>query len=205
MRFLSFLISVVLLVSLSTGCGDPAPTAVSASPDGDVLAASKKANTWGRSNGAVTLPLKAVFFSDETGFTPDPTCGVAPPYFRVTQEGFGEATHLGRFTFYATFCVDATDVLDGMLTAGESIPYFDGFGTLTAANGDELWIELAGEILPVDDPVFEYQFSDPFDVVGGTGRFDGASGSGVTNSFVDTDISRTQHEWSGVLTLPRGK
>lgn len=158
----------------------------------------------GRSDDEVVMPFMADFYSEEVSLVPDPACG-AVPNFLVTQEGPGEATHLGRFTFYATFCVDATDLLDdGVLSEGESIPYSGGSGVLTAANGDELWLEIAGTILPVDDPVFEFIFEDPFQFVGGTGRFENAAGDGVTKSLVDSDISRTQHEWSGELRLPRG-
>ena len=159
----------------------------------------------GRTNGAVTVPFEASFFTDLVSLAPDPSCGA--PMLLNTQQGFGEATHLGRFSVLITFCVDPSDLLDdGQLSPGESLPYENGVGTLVAANGDELFITIAGAVLPSDHPDFDFEFSDPFQIVGGTGRFDGAAGGGVTNSLVDfqSQPSRTVHDWSGTLVVQRG-
>lgn len=157
----------------------------------------------GRDNGGVTVPFKAAFFTDLVALMPDESCG-APPRLLNIQEGFGQSTHLGRFTVRITFCVDVTDILDGALTDGESLPYDSGEGTLIAANGDRLFITIAGAVLPSDHPDFDFEFADPFQFTGGTGRFAGAGGSGMTNSLVDFQAARTHHHWSGSLTLPRG-
>jgi hypothetical protein len=99
--------------------------------------------------------------------------------------------------------VDVTDVLDDAnLTAGESLPYDNGFGILTAANGDVLYLEISGAVLPTDHPNYDFEFKDPFHFTGGTGRFAGASGEGMTDSFVDRSDDRTDHEWIGTLVLP---
>lgn len=80
-------------------------------------------------------------------------------------------------------------------------------GTLVAANGDELHITIAGVVLPTDQPGFDFDFQDPFQFAGGSGRFEGASGVGITNSLVDAQgqPSRTRHAWSGTLVVPRGR
>ena len=115
------------------------------------------------------------------------------------------ATQLGRFSVRITFCMDVTDVLDGQLTEGESIPYDNGFGTLVAANGDELYIEISGAVLPSSHPDFDFEFRDRFQFTGGTGRFAGASGAGMTDSFVDMSADRTDHGWRGTLIRRRGR
>lgn len=154
---------------------------------------------------AVALPFEARFFTSGQGLQTDPACG-APPRLLNTQVGEGEATHLGRVTVRITFCMDVTDVLDdGMLTEGESLPYDSGLGTLVAANGDELHIEISGSVVPSDDPAFDFEFHDPFSVTGGTGRFAGAAGEGTSDSFVVQALDRTTHGWSGTLVLPRGR
>lgn len=160
----------------------------------------------GRAGSAVTVPFEARFFTDLVSIAPDASCG-GPPMLLNTQEGFGEATHLGRFSVLITFCIDPSELLDdGQLSPGESLPYENGLGTLTAANGDRLFITIAGAVLPSDHPDFDFEFSDPFEIVGGTGRFDGATGGGVTNSLVDfqSQPSRTEHDWSGTLVLRPG-
>jgi hypothetical protein len=77
--------------------------------------------------------------------------------------GSGTATHLGRWT--VTGNVTYTPDNNGVLHSG-------GEATLTAANGDKLQFQIDGILDPialVDQGVFHF--------VGGTGRFEGASGS----------------------------
>lgn len=153
----------------------------------------------------VTLPFEARLFTAGEGLQPDPACG-EPPRLLNTQVGEGHATHLGRFSIRITFCMDVTDVLDdGQLTEGESVPYDNGSGTLVAANGDELHMEISGTVLPSGDPAFDFEFHDPFRFTGGRGRFAGAAGEGTTDSFVIQAEDRTDHDWSGTLVLPRGR
>lgn len=86
----------------------------------------------------------------------DPVAGIA--YSHV--EGQGQATHLGRFTETG----DATvDVATGNAR---------GTWTLIAANGDMLFLDFEAK------PTSDHTHGDgAFTVVGGTGRFEGASGS----------------------------
>jgi hypothetical protein len=96
----------------------------------------------GTSSGVVTA----------TGF--DPVTGTA--YTHVAGEGV--ATHLGRFTVEADVAVD---VATGIPT---------GAWTLTAANGDMLFMDMGGHGIDAT-----HGFG-AFTVVGGTGRFQGATG-----------------------------
>ena len=177
---------------------EPAAVAV------DGLALSRVSAAGGGAQ-AVALPFEADFFTSGEGLAPDPACG-DPPRLLNTQVGEGHATHLGWFSIRITFCMDVTDVLDdGRLTEGESLPYDNGIGTLVAANGDELHMEISGSVVPSADPAFDFEFHDPFRFTGGTGRFTGASGEGTSDSFVVQAEDRTTHEWSGMLVLPRGR
>ena len=75
----------------------------------------------------------------------------------------GTATHLGQWTVGGT--VHYTPDSNGVL-------HSSGDGTLTAANGDKLQIQIDGILDPVagvDQGVFRF--------VGGTGRFQAASGT----------------------------
>jgi hypothetical protein len=183
--------AVLPALLLAVGACD---TATAPAPDASLLAVEGAP-----AHVVLETPFQARAYTDLAGLAPDPLCG-DPPRFLNTQVGAGEATHLGRFTVHITFCVDATDLLDdGMLTEGESVPYDNGFGVLVAANGDELYMAIAGAVLPSDDPAFDFEFHDPFTFVGGTGRFEGATGEGMTDSFVDQAADRTYHDWSGVL------
>ena len=77
--------------------------------------------------------------------------------------GSGTATHLGQWTVNGT--VKYTPDENGVL-------HSSGEAALTAANGDKLQFQIDGILDPVaavDQGVFRF--------VGGTGRFEGASGS----------------------------
>ena len=156
-----------------------------------------------KSRGQRSIPFKSDFYTvrnyDSTG-----TCSEDPYTSFNYQVGEGNGTHLGSFTTTMTFCVDFN-----------SFTYKNGEGVFIAANGDELyfWIpspDSIGHIIPYVHPVYEFQFQDPFTFKGGTGRFEGASGGGYTNSFVDLfddngnfiPEHRTDHEWTGTLILP---
>ena len=70
-------------------------------------------------------------------------------------------------------------------------PYGDGTGTFVAANGDELYFDLDfGEIIENtgdNAPYYPTRFNDEVLFTGGTGRFEEASGSFMTNAFVHFD------------------
>lgn len=193
-----FTTAAVALVAM-VGCDGPV------SPAADPVAVPAVDLDHAGAEVAVATPFRARFFTDGQGLAPDPACG-DPPNFLNTQVGEGEATHLGRFSVRITFCMDATDVLDdGQLTEGESLPYDNGSGVFVAANGDELHFEISGAVLPSDHPDFDFEFQDAFRFTGGTGRFEAASGEGMTDSFVDQAAGRTHHDWSATLSVPRGR
>jgi len=76
--------------------------------------------------------------------------------------GSGTATHLGQWTVAGN--VTYTPDNEGVLHSG-------GSATITAANGDKLQVQIEGILDPVagmDQGVFH--------IVGGTGRFEGATG-----------------------------
>ena len=101
--------------------------------------------------------------------------------------GSGTATHLGQWTVIGNpkYTPDSNGVL-----------HSSGEATLTAANGDKLQIQIDGILDPVagvDQGVFYF--------LGGTGRFEGASGSAnfvvninpVTGGFELTVVGRIDY------------
>ena len=159
--------------------------------------------------GSREVPFRARF---ATRLTPDRldevTCADPSLPFPNFQSGFGKATHLGGFTVELTFCSGGAGVYGG------------ASGYLEATNGDRLFVCIdRGQVilpLPEPHPVYDAFFKDPFTFCGGTGRFEGASGEGMTNSLVDLwnedypfpgpiiPNHRTDHEWTGTLILPNG-
>ncbi len=156
--------------------------------------------------GPQSVPFKAYFYTnrnyenDGIGFCTE------DPYLSFNyQVGEGKATHLGNIDVVISFC-------------GGPFGYKNGIGTFVAANGDELYVKIPTEG-EIGNVIFDFEnlpspyeayFQDPFSFNGGTGRFEGASGHGYTNSFVDLfdedgnfiPEHRTDHEWTGTLILP---
>ena len=112
-----------------------------------------------------TIPVSAVerpFAINGTGVATLITDESGNPIGAIPT-GSGTATHLGQWTVAGT--VKYTPDNNGVLRSS-------GEATLTAANGDKLRFQVDGILDPiagVDQGVFYF--------VGGTGRFEGASGS----------------------------
>jgi len=100
------------------------------------------------------------------GFTTQHTDQFVPPfYLQVTVTGQGNASHMGRT---AAFTNDQlVNLQDGTGTATY---------TLTAANGDTLVMIITARTTNIPGGV---SFEGDYNVTGGTGRFVGATGTGV--------------------------
>ena len=149
----------------------------------------------------VTVPFKADFigvyihagpdFEELTGL--EPKCEFA----RVIVDFEGNGTHLGKFTGNFDFCVGP----DGY---GQTDAY------MVAANGDSLFVSIAGNVIDgrIEDYHPDYVVSywqDPFEILGGTGRFEGATGSGVSDDYNSSRDPNSHHSWYGTITMKKGK
>ena len=145
----------------------------------------------------VTVPFAANFITHNSLFD-DAVCG-PPPVYRILAEGPASEGLLGRMTFSIEFCRNF-----------ENGAYYNGVGHFVAANGDELYFVSGGKVLPADKndpPYYLEKWNDPFTFTGGTGRFEGATGGGMTqcyNSNISCD-NVSHHCWEGTLTLVKGK
>jgi len=93
--------------------------------------------------------------------TPDPD---HPWISHVVLRGICQGTHLGR----------ASVVIDQHADFGART--LVGTETITAANGDQLRVQHFGTLTPLSPT--RVDFGGPIEIVGGTGRFIDASGSG---------------------------
>lgn len=103
-------------------------------------------------------------------FVHDEGCTDNPWELRTNSVASGNITHLGRTEMEGGHCTPTGPTSDG------------GKMTLTAANGDHVFIDYVGTAAPPNAEgivVVELEF----DIVGGDGRFDGASGGGTGNVF----------------------
>ena len=112
---------------------------------------------------ADSVPFRAIFQT-----VPVPTGSCGPGCIALEIGGAGQATHMGR-----TVIAGPSQVI---IPLGQQI----GTSTLTAANGDTIVIVFAGTVdFEGPTPADPVSFQGAWDVIGGTGRFDGATGSGI--------------------------
>jgi hypothetical protein len=109
------------------------------------------------------------------------------PFLHVTVNGRGKATYMGTTTAF---------------TDDQLVSLIDGSGTatytLTGANGDTLVLSLvvqAGGTINVEGGVI---FSGSYTITGGTGRFNGATGSGV---FAGSALFLTETDGIGAFAV----
>jgi hypothetical protein len=62
--------------------------------------------------------------------------------------------------------------------------------TFTSANGERLVATFAGTLIPTDVPGL-FAADNPFAIVSGTGRFEGASGGGRATGSLDLRVPET--------------
>jgi hypothetical protein len=109
------------------------------------------------------------------------------PLLHLTVEGKGKATYLD------TTAAFTNDQVSTLIDGSGSATY-----TLTAKDGDTLVLALVvqpGGTIPVDGGVL---FSGTYTVTGGTGRFGGATGSGI---FSRTGLFLTDTDGIGAFAL----
>lgn len=95
--------------------------------------------------------------------------------WRYSSTATGRMSHLGNITVEVTHC-----------TVLSTASFSGGEMTITAASGDQLFLEHSGTFeLTLDESGFPVRSDVDLDwvIVGGTGRFQGATGSGEGTGF----------------------
>jgi hypothetical protein len=119
--------------------------------------------------------------------------------WRFIGTGTGRLTHLGKVTATNTHC---TFLSDASFSGGEM--------TITAANGDELFMEYSGTFELMTDEYGNPVRSDvelDWVIVGGSGRFAGATGSGEGIGFSlisGPTTSATTMNYEGMISTAVG-
>jgi len=148
----------------------------------------------------VTMPFEAEFIGEYMYVGPDiaedtglePKCG---EFIRVIVDFEGSGSPLGKFTGNFDFCVGP----DGGY--GQTDAY------MVTMKGDTLYISVSGNVIQgrLDDHP-EYVTSywrDPFEILGGTGRYKGATGAGVSDDYNSSLDPNSHHNWKGIITLKK--
>lgn len=108
-----------------------------------------------------------------------------------STSGWGVVTHLGRVEWEQTHCTHMD--FDAGLGWVE-----DGLGTMTAANGDILYVSY--DVTFTFDEQYSYLTIQSWEVTGGTGRFAGATGGGTGVGLGDYAVAFvTVSQWAGSI------
>ncbi len=159
---------IILAVSvLAAACSDQVSTSPT-SPTSPALA---------HSHNATQLPFSGAFTAADQGV-------VVPPNLLVQGTGVGTATHLGRFTMtYAAVADLAT-------------PTATGTYDFVAANGDQLHTTFVGVATVSQDPTV-VSFTEVLTIVGGSGRFAGATGTFTVRKIGVIDFATARSTSTG--------
>ena len=169
---------VMYLTVASVACDRTAPT--SAPPVqadvADLPALSAQA-------GSHMVPFKAQY-TFRTVAGPVEPCGTSGRN-RTWVEGEGNGTYLGKFAVNLSQCGLAGGVLA------------DGRGSFVAANGDLLHFTYTGQTTRNGNLI---TFVSLVQFVGGSGRFEDASGTATTLGSIDLVTGATAAEWDGMIS-----
>jgi hypothetical protein len=115
---------------------------------------------------------------------------VPPPAINRQLSATGNATHLGSFTF------DFPHSVDRSVIPATGV----GIATFTAANGDQVFALIHGEATLASPGIL--QGVENGEILGGTGRFENASGSFVIERLIDTVNLTTVGAFTGTISSP---
>jgi hypothetical protein len=114
----------------------------------------------------------------------------APPIVSVNVSGGGNATQLGQFTVSIPHEVN-------VVTRTATGQYL-----FVAANGDTLTASFTGHSAPTAADPTVLAIEETATITGGTGRFEGATGSFTTERLYDTVAGTTTGSLEGTISSP---
>jgi hypothetical protein len=128
------------------------------------------------------VPFKGSFEGDVT------VRPLGPPLVMVDVEAAGEATHLGKFALNIPHVVNRATMIAS------------GCYEFTAANGDMVHAKFSGAAILIAPGILYIEESAT--VMGGTGRFAGASGSFNVERLYDLGAGTTSGSIEGTISSP---
>jgi hypothetical protein len=129
------------------------------------------------------VPFRGTFLGQTVSAEP-----AGPGVVFVVTEGAGRATHLGRYTMISPHF--------SHLNTG----FAEGQQIFTAANGDSVTADFAGFFQPTPDGLLVGELHAT--ITGGTGRFEGASGSYFFDILFDPATFTSVAVIDGTISSP---
>lgn len=176
----SFALSTVVSVFVIAACSGP--TSPTGAPSANAAALASTGAGAGNPSQPQSVPFKGTL-SGTQSVTP-----LAFPFIAVDGSATGNATHLGLFTAHFPHTVNVTTRI-GV-----------GTYTFTAANGDTLTADFSGQASQAAVVLIEEHAT----VTGGTGRFEGATGSFTIERQFDQSTGATRGTVEGTISFRNG-
>lgn len=161
------------------------------------FAACKQGSTKQEEPKTITQTFKAEFTGTYKYVGPDTLpnkkCTDTLTVWRAIVECIGTGSPMGALRVHFDFCGD------------EMGHYGDLNSFMVDSDGDSLFINLSGQVIEgkLDNHpshVSSY-WKDFFEIIGGTGKYEGASGEGWTNDYNSTEDPNSHHNWIGTINL----
>jgi hypothetical protein len=167
-------------LSLLLGCDQTSPVSQSTTLSADDIPVA---------NAAGARPWKESYHSTGT-ITADAQC--PSPLLLESYQGSGTATHTGKYSIVNSHCLNPAT---GALT--------DGSFVKTAANGDQLFGTYVGSasVIQPPSPIGVFGISGTLTFTGGTGRFNGATGTTTMSGTEQADFSQSPIATQVELTM----
>jgi hypothetical protein len=189
MKYLKTIIALAVVLCLVISCGRSG-----ASAKGEKKL--KKGET-----EMVTVPFDVTATCNYTYVGPDtlPETKCTEPLniWRAIVDGKGTGTPIGDFIVHFDFC-------------GDSLSNYGNLEAFMAlSDGDTLFVSAEGRVLDgklEDHPDYVVSYwKDPFFIVGGTGKYEGATGEGMSDDYNSSEDPYSHHHWKGTITMKKGK
>ncbi len=180
------IVTIALLVTLMS-CGDNLKTPTSLDRTStEALTLSKKVKMVPHSGNIFFYPTAVESTGD-------------PLVMRISYEGEGNASHFGHFTETGEYLLHSD-------AAGTPLFISDVVATRYAANGDEVYLtNVTGVITLTGDPEHPLILEGDFNYGGGTGRFEGVTGSLHWLAVGNPDGSALSNFEGTISTVGSGK
>ncbi|WP_224482818.1 hypothetical protein [Robertkochia aurantiaca] len=137
-----------------------------------------------------TLEFSSEFSTERIEFFEGGSCSV-PFRFLNVEEGSGFDGEVGEFEIILSFCFDPG-----------TMEFRNVEGIIIDADGNEIYFEGEGEIYTFEDDFYELEYFETWDITGGSGIYNNASGFFDILAEVDSDSNITDHDWTGEIILP---
>jgi hypothetical protein len=141
---------------------------------------------FGRTEDGTVVPFSLT--QELQAVSSDPS-GRCAPLLTITLVGSGVATDLGAFAEVETDCFNPV-----------TLEFEDVKATITAADGSQLFAQAEGVLIPTGTPG-EFEISGSVTFVGGTDRFEAATGSASGSGSFNFGTGQGTNILKGVLIL----